>query len=466
MKEKAWGGRFKEETHKFFEEFTESISFDYVLALAEIKASKAYARALHKANLLTQEELSQIERVLEEIEKEIKEGRFSFKKEYEDVHMNLEKALYEKIGDTAYKLHTGRSRNEQVVTDLRLYLLEEETLLKGLLLDFMEAIINKASEYFGVVMPGFTHLQHAQPVLFSHWITTYAEAMRFHYERLLDFEKRLKLSPLGSSAFAGCGFPLDRDFMAKELSFLKPHPHSVLAVSSRDFALEFLFILSLIMLDLSRLAEELILWMSPEFSFIDLPDSLCSGSSIMPQKKNPDAAELIRGKTSCVLGNLIQLFTLLKGLPLSYNRDLQEDKPPLFSAIKTTKDSLKMATLLIEGLKVKEERLKALLKEGYLLATELADYLVTKGVPFRKAHHLTGKLVLYAEEKGKRLEELELNEFKEICPLIEEEVYTWLTVEHALKRREIKGGTGPETVRKYLKDFQEWIERERSCLTS
>ncbi|MGC9018056.1 MAG: argininosuccinate lyase, partial [Caldimicrobium sp.] len=447
---------------KFFEDFTESISYDYVLAFAEIKASLVYAKALFNAGLLTSEELSLLEKALLEIEEEIRKGVFVFRKEYEDIHMNLEKALFEKVGEIAYKLHTGRSRNEQVVTDLRLYLVEEEKQIKKLLLEFIRETIIKAEEYFEVVMPGFTHLQHAQPVLFSHWITTYAEAMRFHYERFLDLEKRLKLSPLGSSAFAGCGFPLNREFMAKELGFLAPHPHSVLAVSSRDFALEFVFILTLIMLDLSRLCEELVLWMSQEFSFIDLPDSLCSGSSIMPQKKNPDAAELIRGKTALVLGNLLQLLTLFKNLPLSYNRDMQEDKPPLFQALETTKASLKMATLLIKNLILKKERLENLLKEGYLLATELADYLVTKGIPFRKAHHLTGKIVLYAQKRGKRLEELTLEEFRNFSPLISEDIYNWLTIEHSLKRREIPGGTGRKTVKNYLEDFKKWILKEEN----
>lgn len=459
MSEKAWGGRFKEETDKFFEEFTESVSFDKVLALSEIKASLVYAKALLKAGLLREEEYSQIEKGLLEIESEIREGRFVFKVEQEDVHMNLERALFEKIGETAYKLHTGRSRNEQVVTDLRLYLMEEGIELRGLLLNFMKALLDKAENYIDVVMPGFTHLQHAQPVLFSHWISAYAEGARLHFERLLDWERRLKLSPLGSSAFAGCGFPLDRDFIARELGFSAPHPHSVYAVSSRDFSAELLFILSLIMLDLSRLSEELILWMTPEFAFIDLPDRFCSGSSIMPQKKNPDSAELIRGKSASVLGNLFQLLTLIKNLPLSYNRDLQEDKPPLFQGIATTKASLKMATLLVEGLKVKKERMESLLKEGYLLATELADFLVIKGLPFREAHHLTGKIVSYAEERGKRLEELTLKEFQGFSPLITDEVYTWLTIEHALKRREILGGTGKGVVKGYLTSLREYIQR-------
>ena len=446
-KEKPWGGRFQEETDKFFEDFSESVSFDSCLALYEIKASLAYAQALTEAGVLTDSEYQLISKGLKEIEKEIKKGTFVFRKEYEDVHMNIEKALYEKIGEVAYKLHTGRSRNEQVVTDLRLYLMDKVKVLKKELKNLIKVIILKAEEYYGVVMPGFTHLQHAQPVLFSHWIMAYYEMMRLHLERLSDYEKRLKLCPLGSSAFAGCGFNLDRKKIAKKLGFKEPTQNSVFAVSSRDFILELAFILSLIMLDLSRWCEEIIIWMSQEFDFIDLPDKLCTGSSIMPQKKNPDAAELIRGKSASVVGNLTKLMVLIKGLSLSYNRDLQEDKPPIFEALDTTLASLKMMALMIDGLKVKKENIEKHLNKGYLLATELADYLVLKGIPFRKAHHITGEIVLYAEKNNKKLEELTLEEFKKFAEVIEEDVYKWLTIENAIKRREILGGTGFNAVK-------------------
>ena len=446
-KEKPWGGRFQEETDKFFEDFSESVSFDSCLALYEIKASLAYAQALTEAGVLTDSEYQLISKGLKEIEKEIKKGTFVFCKEYEDVHMNIEKALYEKIGEVAYKLHTGRSRNEQVVTDLRLYLMDKVKVLKKELKNLIKVIILKAEEYYGVVMPGFTHLQHAQPVLFSHWIMAYYEMMRLHLERLSDYEKRLKLCPLGSSAFAGCGFILDRKKIAKKLGFKEPTQNSVFAVSSRDFILELAFILSLIMLDLSRWCEEIIIWMSQEFDFIDLPDKFCTGSSIMPQKKNPDAAELIRGKSASVVGNLTKLMVLIKGLSLSYNRDLQEDKPPIFEALDTTLASLKMMALMIDGLKVKKENIEKHLNKGYLLATELADYLVLKGIPFRKAHHITGEIVLYAEKNNKKLEELTLEEFKKFAEVIEEDVYKWLTIENAIKRREILGGTGFNAVK-------------------
>jgi argininosuccinate lyase len=454
---KPWGGRFSEEINKFLEAFSESISFDKELAFAEIKASRIYAQALRKAGLLTEEELYQILQGLSEIEEEIKQGTFPFRIELEDIHMHVEKALAEKIGDVAYKLHTGRSRNEQVVADERIYIAERLEELKALLVDFILVILDKAEEYFEVVMPGFTHLQHAQPVLFSHWVTTYAEMMRLHLQRCLDFEKRLKQCPLGSSAFAGCGFPLDREFMAKALSFYEPTRHSVYAVSSRDFISELLFILSLIMVDLSRLSEEVILWTSEEFCFASLPDRLTTGSSIMPQKKNPDPAELIRGKSAIVIGNLFQMLTLQKGLPLSYNRDLQEDKPPLFQALNYTLNSLRMATLLVKGLKLNAEKISEHLKHGYLLATELADYLVLKGVPFRKAHHVVGEIVRYAEGRKKELAELSLDEYKKFHQAFEEDVYEWLTVEHALSRRNILGGTGKRVVKEY-------IERLRSEL--
>ena len=458
MSKKPWSGRFQEDIDKFFEDFSESISFDYKLAPYEIKASLIYAKALKEAGILTNKEFNLIKKGLKEIEKEIKTGKFIFSKEYEDVHMNIEKALYEKIGETAYKLHTGRSRNEQVVTDLRLYLMDECKDLKENLKSLMKAILSKAEEYYEVIIPGFTHLQHAQPVLFSHWIMAYYEMMRFHLDRINDYEKRLKICPLGSSAFAGCGFKIDRMKIAKNLGFKELTRNSVFAVSSRDFVIELAFILSLIMLDLSRLSEELIIWMSQEFGFIDLPDRFCTGSSIMPQKKNPDSAELIRGKSASVVGNLFQLMLLIKGLPLSYNRDLQEDKLPIFQALENTQKSIKMMSLLIKELKLNKEKIEIHLKKGYLLATELADYLVTKGIPFRKAHHIAGEIVLYAEKNGKALEKLKLEELKKFSKVIEKDIYEWLTIKNFFKRREIFGGTGYLNVKEQIEKAKKEIE--------
>ncbi|MCU4137593.1 MAG: Argininosuccinate lyase [Thermodesulfobacteria bacterium] len=458
MSKKPWSGRFQEDIDKFFEDFSESISFDHKLAPYEIKANLIYAEALKEAGILTDKEFNLIKKGLKEIEKEIKTGKFIFSKEYEDVHMNIEKALYEKIGETAYKLHTGRSRNEQVVTDLRLYLIDECKDLKENLKSLMKAILSKAEEYYEVIIPGFTHLQHAQPVLFSHWIMAYYEMMRFHLDRINDYEKRLKICPLGSSAFAGCGFKIDRMKIAKNLGFKELTRNSVFAVSSRDFVIELAFILSLIMLDLSRLSEELIIWMSQEFGFIDLPDRFCTGSSIMPQKKNPDSAELIRGKSASVVGNLFQLMLLIKGLPLSYNRDLQEDKLPIFQALENTQKSIKMMSLLIKELKLNKEKIEIHLKEGYLLATELADYLVTKGIPFRKAHHIAGEIVLYAEKNGKALEKLKLEELKKFSKVIEKDIYEWLTIKNFFKRREIFGGTGYLNVKEQIEKAKKEIE--------
>ena len=458
MSKKPWSGRFQEDIDKFFEDFSESISFDHKLAPYEIKVSFIYAEALKEAGILTDKEFNLIKKGLKEIEKEIKTGKFIFSKEYEDVHMNIEKALYEKIGETAYKLHTGRSRNEQVVTDLRLYLMDECKDLKENLKSLMKAILSKAEEYYEVIIPGFTHLQHAQPVLFSHWIMAYYEMMRFHLDRINDYEKRLKICPLGSSAFAGCGFKIDRMKIAKNLGFKELTRNSVFAVSSRDFVVELAFILSLIMLDLSRLSEELIIWMSQEFGFIDLPDRFCTGSSIMPQKKNPDSAELIRGKSASVVGNLFQLMLLIKGLPLSYNRDLQEDKLPIFQALENTQKSIKMMSLLIKELKLNKEKIEIHLKKGYLLATELADYLVTKGIPFRKAHHIAGEIVLYAEKNGKALEKLKLEELKKFSKVIEKDIYEWLTIKNFFKRREIFGGTGYLNVKEQIEKAKKEIE--------
>ena len=457
MSEKPWGGRFSEETSKFLEEFSESVSFDKVLAPYEIKASIEYAKALKKAGVLSENECEIIINGLKDLEKEISEGKFAFKTEYEDVHMNIERALFEKIGDVAYKLHTGRSRNEQVVTDLRLYLIDKVSKLKKGLKNLLLATIEKAEEYFGIIMPGFTHLQHAQPVLFSHWLMAYFFMFKNHFHRLEDYEKRLKECPLGSSAFAGCGFPIDRHELAKALGFEKPIANSVFAVSTRDFLLELLFVLSLIMLDLSRWCEEVVVWSSQEFSFVELPDSLCTGSSIMPQKKNPDPAELIRGKSSVAVGNLNRLMLLVKALPLSYNRDLQEDKPPVFEALKDTINSVKMMVLLVQGIKLKTENIEKWISAGYLLATEVADYLVLKGIPFRKAHHITGEIVLYAEKNRKRLEELTIEEFKSFAKEIEEDIYEWLKPEHAISRRELFGGTGFNSVKKQINTAKEFI---------
>lgn len=457
---KPWGGRFREGTDRLVEEFTESVSFDRRLALHDIRGSLAHVKALQKAGLLTEEEAQRLSEGLKAIEREIREGQFKFRMELEDVHMNIERALFERIGPLAGKLHTGRSRNDQVATDFKLYLIDETRDILSLLKDLRQVLVAKAEAHLDVIMPGFTHLQHAQPVLFSHHLMAYYEMFTRDAERFREALKRLRISPLGSAALAGTPYPLDRGLTAQELDFEKPAANSLDAVSDRDFALEFLFNSAIVMMHLSRLCEEVILWMSPEFGFIDLPDALCTGSSIMPQKKNPDVAELIRGKTGRVYGHLMALLTVLKGLPLTYNRDLQEDKEPVFDTADTVKRSLKLATLMVSGLKPRAARLRAAAEEGYTTATDLADYLVMKGIPFREAHEITGKIVAYAEEKGVKLWELSLEELRRFSESIKADVYEWLTVEGSVARRRTLGGTAPERVREAIASAKRQLESE------
>lgn len=462
MSKKPWGGRFTEETDELVEEFTASVQFDHRLALYDIQGSIAHAKMLRACGIIKPEEAELIIRGLKEIAEEVKAGNFRWRKELEDVHMNIEVALREKIGPVAGKLHTARSRNDQVATDVRLYLREELDQLLGLLLDLREALLHKAEQGLEIILPGFTHLQHAQPVLLAHHLHAYYEMFRRDTERLREVRRRVNVCPLGSAALAGTPFPIDREMTARELGFEEITRNSMDAVSDRDFMLEFMATAVICFAHLSRLMEELILWMSPEFGFIDLPDKLCTGSSIMPQKKNPDVAELIRGKSGRVAGHLLALFTVIKGLPLTYNRDLQEDKEALFDTVDTMKASLRLAKALIQGLEPKAERMRAACEEGFLTATDLADYLVTKGLPFREAHHVVGNIVAYCLEKGLKLWELSLGKFREFSELIEEDVYDWLTLEGSVARRQVPGGTAPETVKKALKQAFLELEKEKS----
>jgi len=451
MMEKAWGGRFKEKTQRIVEKFTSSLSFDIELFEEEIQASKAYAKALFRAGVLKEEEAREILRGLEEILLEWKEGKIKLDPSFEDVHMLVESLLREKIGEElGGKLHTGRSRNEQVVGDLRLYLKKRILRELELLKELMKSIVLKAEEWLGVLIPGYTHLRKGQPVLISHWLMAYYEMLKRDRDRLRGCLDRVDVLPLGSSALGGTPYPLDREFLMKELGFSQMSDNSIDAVSDRDFVLEYLSWAVILMIHLSHMAEDLILWSSEEFDFVELPESFCTGSSLMPQKKNPDVLELIRGKVGRVLGDFCALSTTLKGLPLSYNRDLQEDKEVLFDALKTVESSLQVFTPLIEGLRLKELNLKKALERGFLLATELADYLVQKGLPFREAHRLCGRIVLYCEEKGKELLELKFEELKEFSPLIGEDVFQFLDPLHAVKRRNLKGGTSPERVKEAI----------------
>jgi len=443
--EKPWGGRFSENTDHFVEEFTESVSFDRELAEVDIKQSIAHTKTLQKAGVLTEEEAKQIIEGLKSILEDIRKGNFQWRREFEDVHMNIEKELINRIGRVGGKLHTARSRNDQVATDFRLYLKGQIKEILSLLKELRKALVQKAEETVDIIVSGYTHLQKAQPIRLAHWFLAYREMFLRDAQRFADVFRRLDASPLGSGALAGVDFPLDRFYTAQELGFARVLRNSMDATADRDFAVEFLNACNITMLHLSRLAEDLIIWASEEFGYVDLPDKLCTGSSIMPNKKNPDVLELIRGKSGRVLGDYVALSTVIKGLPMSYNRDLQEDKEPVFDAVRTLKGSLIGMRKVIEGLKPNKERMEE--NAGNLtLATDLANYLVNKGVPFREAHHIVGSLVNYVLSKGKRMEELSLEELKQFSDQFEEDALKLLNPSVVADRRITYGGTAKESI--------------------
>ena len=454
MSKKLWGGRFSEGTDEFVEEFTESISFDKELALYDIRGSIAHARMLGEQGIIPKEDAEKIIKGLEEIKKEIEDGKFEWKKEYEDVHMNIEKALIEKIGSVGGKLHTGRSRNDQVITAFRLYLKEETNNIVMLLRELKKALLKKAKETVDIVAPAYTHLQKAQPIRLAHYFLAYLEMYNRDEERFLDTLKRIDQMPLGSGALAGVDFPIDREKTAKELGFSEIMRNSLDATSSRDSIIEFLSNCAICMSNLSRQSEDFIIWNSAEFSYIELPDKLTTGSSIMPQKKNPDVLELIRGKTGRVYGDLISLLTTVKGLPLAYNRDLQEDKEPVFDAVKTLKGSLIGMTKIIEGLKPRKDRME---KEagGFALATDLANYLVRKGVPFREAHHIVGQIVSYLVNHNRELESITLEELKQFSDLFDKDSLKILNPYYVADARKSYGGTAKERILEQIKYWEE-----------
>ncbi len=454
-KKKLWGGRFSESTDAFVEEFTESVSFDKNLAVYDIQGSIAHAKMLGKQGIISEEEAKQIVEGLEQIKKEILEGKFKWKKELEDVHMNIEKALIEKIGAVGGKLHTGRSRNDQVITAFKLYLKDETSNILALLKELKKVLLKKAEETVDIVMPAYTHLQRAQPIRLAHYFMAYLEIFNRDEERFKDTLKRIDQSPLGSGALAGVDFPVDRDFVAKELGFSEVMRNSLDATASRDFVIEFLSNCAICMSNLSRISEDLIIWNSAEFGFVELPDKLTTGSSIMPQKKNPDVLELIRGKTGRVYGDLVTLLTIVKGLPMAYNRDLQEDKEPAFDAVKTLKGSIIGMTKIIEGLKpVKENMEKS--AGGFALATDLANYLVRKGVPFREAHHIVGQIVAYLINKNRELEDITLEELKQFSPKFSEDVLSLLSPYSVADARKSFGGTAKSQI---LNQIEYWKKK-------
>ena len=447
---KPWAGRFTEATNAFVERFTASVDFDRRLAFHDIRGSKAHASMLARIGVLTEAESSAILAGLDEIAREILEGNFEWSVQLEDVHMNIEARLTERLGDVGKKLHTGRSRNDQVATDIRLYLREEIDGLIDQLRGLQLALLDLAERESATVLPGFTHLQVAQPVSFGHHLLAWFEMLDRDRSRLLDCRRRLNVLPLGSAALAGTTFPLDRVFTAELLDFDRPAENSLDAVSDRDFAIEFAACASLLMMHLSRFSEELILWTSAQFGFIELPDAFCTGSSIMPQKKNPDVPELVRGKSGRVFGHLLGLLTLMKGQPLAYNKDNQEDKEPLFDTLDTVWGCLKAFTDMVPHLTPNREAMRRAALQGYATATDLADYLVRKGMPFRDAHEVVGNAVRLGIETGRDLSALTLDELQRLSALIEADVFEVLTLEGSVKARNHLGGTAPAQVRQAI----------------
>jgi len=445
--DKLWGGRFSEATDEFVERFTASVTFDKRLYRADIAGSIAHATMLAKQDILTTEESQKIIQGLGQIKDEIEAGSFQWSVSLEDVHMNIEAALTKKIGDVGKKLHTGRSRNDQVATDIRLFMRDGIDAVSIAIRQVQHGIISLAKKETETIMPGFTHLQTAQPVSFAHHLMAWFEMLQRDYERMQDCRKRVNVSPLGAAALAGTSFPIDRNMTAELLGFDKPAANSLDAVSDRDFAIEFCAAASLMMTHLSRISEELVIWTSAQFDFIELPDRFCTGSSIMPQKKNPDVPELVRGKSGRVYGHLVSLLTLMKSQPLAYNKDNQEDKEPLFDTLDTISDCLKAFADMIPAIKAKKESMRTAALKGFSTATDLADYLVRQGMAFRDAHEVVGKAVAYGVETNKDLAEMSLAELQVFSPEIEQDVFSVLSLEGSLNARNHIGGTAPAQVK-------------------
>ena len=441
-----WGGRFNEPTDEFVKIFGASVAFDKTLALYDIEGSIAHATMLMDAKVLTSDELKKIIKGLEQVKQEIVSGEFTWSIDLEDVHMNIESRLTEICGEPGKKLHTGRSRNDQVATDIRLYLRDNVQRIQNELQKLLHALLDLAEKENETIMPGFTHLQAAQPISFGHHLLAYFEMFKRDKERLEDSFKRINTMPLGSAALAGTSYPINRERTAELLSFERISLNSLDAVSDRDFAIEFASNASLIMMHLSRFSEELILWSSAQFEFIALPDSFCTGSSIMPQKKNPDVPELIRGKTGRVNGNLIALLTLMKGQPLAYNKDNQEDKEPLFDSVETIFSCLRVFSEMVPTIKANKDNMYQSAIKGYTTATDLADYLVKKGLAFRDAHDVVGKAVAFGIKENKDLSEFTLNELKEFDTSIENDVFEVISLEGSIRSRNHIGGTSPEQI--------------------
>ena len=449
----VWGGRFKNDNSELLKKINNSISFDYELAFQDVKLNKVYSEALFKAKVISKSEKDKIIKALNEINQDLDNGRFKFSYSFEDIHMNIEMALKKKVGEIAGKVHTGKSRNDQVATDLKMWIKEKLQEIIKRIKQIQKTIIKKSEENINVIMPGFTHLQNAQPILFSHYLLSFFEMIQRDKMRATQLIKNLNECPLGSGALAGTNFfEIDRFYIAKKLGFEKPTENSLDSVSDRDYVVEFLTILSLISTHFSKISEDFIIWASGAFEFIKFPDSLCTGSSIMPQKKNPDAAELIRSKTGRVFSSLSNLLIIQKGIPSGYSKDLQEDKEPTFDAYYSIEIILNVADEMIKSIKINEKRMYEESKKGYTTATDLADWMVRNiGLTFRDAHHKTGKIVLLAEKEKKMLHQLDLDDFKKIEPKINKDVYDVISPEKSISNKKSYGGTSLKQVDKAIK---------------
>ncbi|MBW1693608.1 MAG: argininosuccinate lyase [Deltaproteobacteria bacterium] len=460
MSEKLWSGRFSEKTDRIVEDFTSSIDIDKRLYAYDIEGSVAHCRTLAKGAIISEADADVLIGGLRKIKNEIERGNFQFDHRLEDIHMHIEARLVEHVGKIAQKLHTARSRNDQVALDMRMYLKDETQRIIGSLIQLRQVIVDMAKANIDVVLPGYTHLQRAQPVLLSHHLMAYYEMFSRDTERFKDGLKRINVMPLGSAALAGTTYPIDREYTAQLLEFPSVSANSIDAVSDRDFIVEFISAASLCMVHLSRISEELIIWSSSEFGFIELPDSFATGSSIMPQKKNPDVPELVRGKTGRVFGDLMSILTIMKSLPLSYNRDMQEDKATLFDTVDILTECVGIYIAMLPKLKINKEAMLRATSTGFLNATDMADYLVTKGMPFRQAHDCVGNAVFYALSKNQELHELSLEEMKSFSKIIEADIFNILSTEQMISRRKSIGGTATENVNAAIKSAGKRLEKE------
>ncbi|HEY5585354.1 MAG TPA: argininosuccinate lyase [Ruminiclostridium sp.] len=458
---KLWGGRFEKGTDKLVDDFNSSIRFDRRMYKHDILGSIAHANMLGKCEIISPSESDLIQSTLKEILNDIEAGKIEFEIDAEDIHMNIEKILISRTGDTGKKLHTGRSRNDQVALDIRMYLKDEISAIGGMIISFIDTLIKISEENIDTILPGYTHLQRAQPITFAHHMMAYFEMFKRDFGRLSDCYSRMNILPLGSGALAGTTYPLDRYMVAKELGFDDITQNSLDGVSDRDFVIELASCLSIVMMHLSRLSEEIILWSSHEFGFVELDDAYSTGSSIMPQKKNPDVAELVRGKTGRVYGSLMTLLSIMKSLPLAYNKDMQEDKEAIFDAVDTVKMCLPVFSKMLATMKLRKANMYKAAQGGFTNATDIADYLVKKGIPFRSAHEIIGKMVLYCIENNKAIDAMSMNEFKSFSDKIEEDVYSEISLEKCISGRKLPGGPSHETEQKAIDNAKAYISSIR-----